>query len=209
MEIGDAVTCNSCSAVFGSIDTNFGRGMFCSINAPGIPEKDDFPYMTSVQREADREKRTNATNSARITVNADEIQAEVLRATGAESDLNSSIRTTLTQTADSLEARITAVETDLEGHATEQSKFIKYGPGGLEMGTDGAQTKAVLTDTKLGFTDPTGDEKAYIGQDPSDNVYKFFVVNGHIVNKLELGDHWDIVASGAESDYRLTIRWRN
>lgn len=209
MEIGDAVTCNGCTALFGSIDTNFGRGMFCDIAAPGIPEKDDFPYMTQSQRETDREKRTNATNSARITVNADAITAEVVRANDAEEALNSDIRTTLTQTADALEARITTVETDLEGHANEQSRYIRYGNGKLEMGTEGSQTKATLTDTKLGFTDPTGDEKAYIGQDPNDNVYKFFVINGHIVNKLELGDHWDIVASGAESDYRLTIRWRS
>ena len=38
--------------------------------------------------------------------------------------------------------------------------------------------------------------------------YKFFVINGHIVNQLELGDHWLLVASGSDTDNRLTFKWR-
>lgn len=208
MEVGDVAQCNSCTAKIGSIDTNFSKAMVCSISSPGIPEEDDFPYMTSSEREADREKRTSATNSARITVNADAITAEVLRATDAESDLNTNIRSTLTQTADSIRAEITEVQTDLDGHAVEQSRYIEYGPDGLKMGAEGSEAKAILTNTKLSFTSPEGDEKAYIGEDETDGIYKFFVVNGHIVNQLELGENWLLIASGSENDYRLTIKSR-
>lgn len=207
-EIGDIVTCNSKTAMLGNIDTFFTVAMYANIEAPGLSLNDEI-YVSSTQREADRTKRTTLTNSAKIAVNADSINAEVLRATSAEENLNTNIRSTLTQTADEIKATITTIETDLENHAVEQSKYIKYGDGKLEMGTEGSQTKAVLTDTKLGFIDPTGDEKAFIGQDPVDGVYKFFVINGHIVNKLELGDHWDLVSSGSDNENRLTIRWRN
>lgn len=76
------------------------------------------------------------------------------------------------------------------------------------MGAEGSQAKAILTNTKLSFTSPEGDEKAYIGEDEVDGIYKFFVVNGHIVNQLELGEHWLLIASGSENDYRLTIKSR-
>ena len=38
--------------------------------------------------------------------------------------------------------------------------------------------------------------------------YKFFVINGHIVNQLELGNNWLLVASSSDNDNRLTFKWR-
>ena len=205
-ELGDTVRVNGVTAPLGGIDTAFSVAMYASIEAQGIPIDDDFPYESKVERTV---TRNFATNKASISVNADSINAEVLRATSAEENLNTNIRSTLTQTADEIKATITTIETGLENRAVEQSKYIKYGNGKLELGTEGSQTKAVLSDAKLGFIDPTGDEKAFIGQDTVDGVYKFFVINGHIVNKLELGNHWDLVASGSDNENRLTIRWRN
>lgn len=122
--------------------------------------------------------------------------------------VSAGIRTRLQVTEDMIIAEVIRATNAENEHATEQAKYIKYSEAGLELGTEGSQTKAVLTDTKLAFVDPTGDEKAFIGQDPNDDVYKFYVINGHIVNKLELGDHWDLVASGSDNENRLTIRWR-
>ena len=76
------------------------------------------------------------------------------------------------------------------------------------MGVEGSQTKAKLTEVKLEFIDATGDTKAYIGLDPIDNVYKLFIIKGHIDNELEHGDHWSVVTSGEQNQHRFTLRWR-
>ena len=205
-ELGDIATCNGKTAMIGNIDTFFSRGMFTNISSPGIPEEDDFPYDTTTERRQERVERNTVTNSAKIEVNSNLIASEVTRLEGYTQSM-------IAQTADEITATITKVAEDLEGHAVEQSHYIRYSEEGLELGESDSQTKAVLTTTKLGFY-ADGDEKAYVGGDPNDldedgnPIYKFFVVNGHIVNKLELGDHWDLVASGDDNENRLTIRWR-
>lgn len=205
MEVGDGVTCNSCTAFLGAIDTEFGKGMFASISSPGIPEEDDFPYMTTTQRSMNRVKRNTETNSARITVNANAIVAEVARAQEVEGGLTN----TITSTADGLRVELQRYTTNALGdHITQQAKYIRYGMDGLELGDENAQTKAILTEERLSFISPDGDEKAYIGRDNVDNIYKFFVINGHIVNQLELGDHWILVANSNDNGNRLTFKWR-
>lgn len=206
-QLGDGITINGVTSIIASEVIDLNAIHLTEISAPFEEEVNhEYPYRTAAQRV----EAATLRNTANIRVNTDSIQAEVLRATSAEEDLNTNLRSTITQTAEDLTITLEGyADNAVEEHATEQAKYIKYSAAGLELGTEGSQTKAVLNDTKLGFIDPTGDEKAYIGQDQNDGIYKFFVVNGHIVNKLELGDHWDIVASGSESDYRLTIRWRN
>ena len=202
-ELGDSVSCYGVTSPLGNIDTNFSVAMYANIQAQGIPVDEDFPYTSRTERKIER---NFATTKASIAVNADSISAEVLRATSAEDSLNNNLRSTITQTAEDLTIELTQVAEDkVEEHAQEQRTYLRYSSAGVELGDENANTMAKLTPTRLAFM-ANGDEKAYIGED--NGVYKFFVVNGHIVNKLELGDHWDLVASGVENNNRLTIRWR-
>lgn len=209
-ELGDEVTVNGITSVLGSIVTQFHQGMWAEVSAPGLPEDQDFPYSSPTERAAERAEINTEVNSAKIAVNADAITAEVTRATGAESGLNTTLTSKITQTAN--EVRIDLkdyADTAVGDHAAEQQRYIRYSADGLELGEEGSMAQARLTNTKLSFRDVNGAEKAYIGQDPNDgNVYKFFVINGHIVNQLELGDHWLLIASGSENDYRLTFKWK-
>lgn len=209
-ELGDTVTVNEVDSVLGSITCDFGKGMWAEISAPGIPMDDDFMNLLSTSREAQRIERSTEVNSARISVNSSEISAEVTRATGAESSISETLGTRITQTADEVRVDLqTYANTAVSNHAVEQQRYIRYSSDGLELGEEGSMAKATLTNTKLSFSDVNGAEKAYIGQDENDNnVYKFFVVNGHIINQLELGDNWLLVASGSDNDYRLTFKWR-
>lgn len=209
LELGDTITVNSVSSVLGSISCNFNQGMWAEISAPGIEPVDEFDFLSGSVRAADRIERSAEVNSAKISVNTDAINAEVTRATSAESNLNTDLRTTITQTADDVTIALqTYAQDQVNNHAVEQQQYIRYSADGLELGEAGTNAKAILTNTALQFYDPTDDVKAYIGLDSSDNTYKFFVINGHIVRQLELGDHWLLVASGSDNDNRLTFKWR-
>lgn len=209
-ELGDVVSVNSVTSVLGSITCDFGKGMWADISTPGISQPDDFADLSASARTTQRIERSTEVNSARISVNSSEISAEVTRATGAESSISETLGTRITQTADEVRVDLqTYANTAVSNHAVEQQRYIRYNANGLELGEEGSMAKATLTNTKLSFQDVNGAEKAYIGQDASDNnAYKFFVVNGHIINQLELGDHWLLVASGSDNDYRLTFKWR-
>lgn len=209
-ELGDTVTINSITSIIGAISCSFNRGMWADISAEGLEPVDDFDYLSGSARQADRIERSAEINSAKISVNTDAINAEVTRATSAESDMNESLRSTITQTANDVTVTLQSYAQDqVNNHAVEQQQYIRYSASGLELGQSGTMAKAVLTNTKLEFQNSAGATKAYIGQDPNDgNAYKFFVINGHIVNQLELGDHWLLVASGSENSYRLTFKWK-
>lgn len=316
-ELGDTLTINSITSVVGAISCNFNQGMWADISAEGLEPVDDFDYLSGSARQADRIERSAEINSARISVNADAITAEVQRATTAESDNMTTLRSEITQTADSITVTLQDYAQDqVNNHAVEQQQYIRYSADGLELGESGTNAKAILDNTSLKFYDPSDDVKAYIGKDelfnpnnnpiaqgsisnstgadttsttvvrssgyisvtpstsyviksnlpfcavyeyssnasanylswtnwqsapytfttsasttyirfalgssgsltPSDVTevsilatsgdYKFFINNGHIVNQLELGDHWLLVASGNENDYRLTFKWR-
>lgn len=208
-ELGDKITINGITTNLGAITTVFNQGMWADISSPSIPTDDEFGYESGVQRAVDRAERTGEVNKAQISVNADSIQAEVQRATSAESDMNKNLRSTITQTADDVTIMLEQYAQDqVNNHAVEQQQYIRYSVDGLELGEAGTNAKAILTNTALQFYDPTDDVKAYIGLDSSDNTYKFFVINGHIVRQLELGSHWLLVASGSDNDNRLTFKWR-
>ena len=207
-ELGDPVSCNGYQATLGKIDVNWNKGMWSDIEAPTNRKEEEFRYTPQAQRQAERVERDTATNTAKIEVNSNEITAQVTALNQTIEGVQTNLQTIITQTATDIRAEVSEVQSDLDGHAIEQAKYIQYSSAGLELGAEGSQAKAILTNTKLGFTSPEGDEKAYIGQDPDDNSYKFFVVNGHIVNQLELGGKWYLVASGSENDYRLTFKAR-
>jgi len=318
-EIGDTVTVNSVTSIVGTLVCDFNRGMWADISAEGLEPVDDFDYLSGSARQADRTERSAEVNSARIAVNADAITAEVERATGAEDDLNTNLRSTITQTAKDVTITLQNYAQDqVNNHAVEQQTYIRYSADGLELGEAGTNAKAILTNEALKFYDPSDDVKAYIGLDelynpqvnpinqggissaganynatnrlrtngyiavnpstqyrisflfdgavfvrayssntsasylqndgsgesplvfttsantnyirlhfvpssgndvtPADLTelsitatsgdYKFFVINGHIVRQLELGDHWLLVASGSDNDNRLTFKWR-
>ena len=212
MELGDRTDISGCGyGEIGSLTTHFSPAMWADIGVPGIPQDDEFGYTPETQRKIDRAVAENAVNSAKISVNADAITAEVNRASEAEGNLTSAI----TQTAESVTIEVKQYTDDaVNEHAIQQAKYIRYGLGGLELGDEEARTRAILTDTGLAFYDPNGSPKATIGGDPNDldgdgnPIYKMFVEQGHIVNQLELGDHWLLIASGSETDYRLSIKWR-
>ena len=318
-ELGDTVTVNSVTSVIGAISCDFNRGMWADISAEGLEPVDDFEFLSSSSNTAQRIERSAEVNSARISVNADQIQAEVERATSAEDDLNTNLRSTITHTATDITVTLQSYAQDqVNNHAVEQQQYIRYSADGLELGEAGTNSKAILTNTRLSFKDPSDDTKAYIGlaelydpqanpiaqgninssganassttrartsgyievspsteyrittnmyelgvfeysgenssnfiqtngwqtspytftttstttyirlsfrkQDTSETVvasdvselsitatsgdYKFFVINGHIVNQLELGNNWLLVASGSDTDNRLTFKWR-
>ena len=209
-ELGDIVLVNGVTSSIGGITTVFNQAMWADISSPSIPTDDEFGYESGVIRAVNRAERTSEVNKAQIAVNADSIQAEVTRATGAESDMNESLRSTITQTASDVTISLqTYAQDQVNNHAEEQQRYIRYSSSGLELGQSGSMAMARLTPTALEFQNSAGATKAYIGQDPNDgNAYKFFVINGHIVNQLELGDHWLLVASGSDNDNRLTFKWR-
>lgn len=62
-ELGDSVSCNGATAVFGGIDTAFSKAMYADITAPGTPEEEDFP-MYSSDREIQRNYETEASKIA-------------------------------------------------------------------------------------------------------------------------------------------------
>lgn len=212
MELGDLTDLDGVGhAELGSIVTTISKAMWADISVPGIPQDDEFGYTAETQRKLDRAEQNNAVNKASISVNADAIQAEVL----ARTDGDRENRTYVEQTAESLTVSLeTYADTAVENHAAVQRKYIRYSASGLELGDEDKKTRAILDDTKLAFYDPTGKEKAYIGGDPNDldgdgnPIYKFFVEDGKIVNKLEFGEHWVVVASGSDNDNRLTFKWR-
>ena len=310
-ELGDVITVNGITSVIGAISTQFHQGMWADVSAPGIPQDEEFGYTPP----AKRNEIQNAINKATIKVNTDAITAEVQRATSAESDMNESLRSTITQTADEVKIELQDYAQDqVNNHAVEQQQYIRYSASGLELGESGTNAKAILTNEALKFYNPSDDVKAYIGldelynpdsnpmeqgamsggTDTSSNIrvrtngyiavspstqyviksnipsvgvkefsssqsyiqesawentpytfttsattyfirlvlrytdnsnivpadvtelsitatngdYKFFVINGHIVRQLELGDHWLLVASGSDNDNRLTFKWR-
>jgi len=178
-QLGDGVTVNGLTSVIFKEGITLDPRCADDISAPYEEEVNhEYPYRTPMQREIAKREEENNYLRSTITQSVEGIRIE------------------LTQYTDSA----------VEGYAEELQKYIRYTAEGLELGDELAETMARLTETKLAFV-AGGDEKAYIGQD-SDGVYKFFVVNGHIVNKLELGDHWDLVASGDDNDNRLTVRYR-
>ena len=207
-ELGDPISCNSHTAVLVKVDTVWNVGMWSSLSAPTITRKEEFKYTPQSQRQVDRVERDTATNTARITVNADSIQAEVIRATSAESDLNDNLRTTITQTATEIMAEVSEVATDLNDHATEQLQYIRYSAEGLELGESASSAKAKLSPRGLELISPDSNLGAAIEQDPQDGNYKLFVYGGHFVNYSEIGDNWLMVSSSDANDNRLTFKAR-
>lgn len=105
-ELGDTVTVNEVDSVLGSITCDFGKGMWAEISAPGIPMDDDFMNLLSTSREAQRIERSTEVNSARISVNAGNIELEASRAKGVEAGLSSRI----TVNANNIESKVSAGE---------------------------------------------------------------------------------------------------
>lgn len=212
MELGDRTDLDGCGyAELGSITTHFSKAMWADIGLPGIPQDDEFGYVPETTRKLDRAEQNNAVNRASISVNANAIETEVYERT--QGDIEN--RTYVQQTAQGLTITLEQyADNAVDEHATEQKKYLRYDASGITLGDETKNTKAVLDDTALTFYDPNGEAKAYIGGDATDldgngnPIYKFFVENGKIVNYLQLGDNWLLVASGSDNDDRLTFKWK-
>ena len=105
-EIGDPITANGVSSILGSITTEFSRGMWANISAPGIPQDDEFPDLSSSAMQTERQIAENAANSTKLTVMDGEIRAEITRATASEDSTNEQ----LARLVEELQAEISRAE---------------------------------------------------------------------------------------------------
>lgn len=100
-EIGDGVTINGTTSWIASSEKRFSRLMATDISAPYDEEiNHEYKYTPRTQREF---KRESSYTRARLTVTGNEIAAEVIRATEAEGTLSARI----TVNAEAIEARVT------------------------------------------------------------------------------------------------------
>lgn len=105
-ELGDPITVNSVSSVLGAITTEFSRGMWASISAPGVPQEDEFPDLSASAMRVERQTAENAANTTRLTVMDGEIRAEITRATASEDSTNEQ----LARLVEDLQAEISRAE---------------------------------------------------------------------------------------------------
>ena len=112
IEIGDNITANNVPSIVMGINTNHSRLMASTLKAPYDEEVNhEWKYEPRSERQF---KRESAYTRSRLTINENEISAEVVRATDAENVLSGRI----TVTADNITAevaRATAAEGTLRG----------------------------------------------------------------------------------------------
>ena len=201
-ELGDGITIGGKKTVIGQIKTRFTNTSPSDIGANGVEDEITYNFDSPEEQKI---KQVSAELTAQMEIINGQIRTDVGNALD-------SIRTSLTQTAEGFEAEIASLQTDLDGHATEQLDYLRYTGDGLELGKvqDGQITyaKAILTSTGLKLISPDNDLGAAIEKDAIDGKYKLFVYGGHFVNYTEHGDHWLVVASGDATDHRLTFKAR-
>lgn len=220
-ELGDGVRVQGTRSVLGnySLETAGGR-LFGTIGAHGISNIANLsPYTPKVERQIAAEADFRR---AQIQVLDTAITAEVTERTTQGAALQDGItdnsqgiidlRSSLTQTATSLEATLSSAITTLEEYAdaaadtaatdlaNELLTYIRYyqsgGTGVLELGDNASGYVAKLTDTELGFYD--GDTKvAYISNN------KLYITNAEITGNLQIGKYQWIT----DSTGRMSLKW--
>lgn len=220
-ELGDGVRVQGTRSVLGnySLETAGGR-LFGTIGAHGISNIANLsPYTPKVERQIAAEADFRR---AQIQVLDTAITAEVTERTTQGAALQDGItdnsqgiidlRSSLTQTATSLEATLSSAITTLEEYAdaaadtaatdlaNELLTYIRYyqsgGTGVLELGDNASGYVAKLTDTELGFYD--GDTKvAYISNN------KLYITNAEITDNLQIGKYQWIT----DSTGRMSLKW--
>lgn len=194
-EIWDGVQAEDIFTGISCYTRNYHQLFTADISATGEEEIDsEYPY---VSQEELQNRQSNARQKASLILTNQTITSEITRTDGAMSLLRQDI--------DGIQLQIVRIDT--EG-PDSLSKYLRFTTEGLELGIPDSNTKTLLTEVRLEFHDATGDVKAYIGEDPRDNVYKLFVIKGHIVNELEHGEHWSIITSDSGTLHRLTIKAR-
>lgn len=167
-----------------SLDATHGR-LFGELSANGESEIETLqPYTPKAERMVRRE---TVERKAAIEVTQDSITAEVTRAQNAEETISSS----LTQTADALQASITDLETGLQ-------TYIRYSGGTLELGESESAFKAQLTNQELAFTGEDGQKAAWISNTQLnikeaviETDEKFVGTSGNWVQQV-VNDHFQI-----------------
>lgn len=194
-ELWDGVYTNNTHTGISAYTRYFENPFSADISATGEEEIDsEYPY---VSKEELKNRQSNARQKASLILTNQTITSEITRTDGAMSLLRQDI--------DGIQLQIVRIDT--EG-PDSLSKYLRFTADGLELGIPDSNTKTLLTEVRLEFHDATGDVKAYIGEDPRDNVYKLFVIKGHIVNELEHGEHWSVITSDSGTLHRLTIKAR-
>lgn len=136
IEIGDNITANNVPSIVMGINTNHSRLMASTLKAPFDEEVNhEWTYEPRSERQF---KRESAYTRSRLTVNENEISAEVIRATDAENILSGRISVTATDITAEV-ARATAAEgtlrSSIEINATEiAAKVSKSGGSSQSFG---------------------------------------------------------------------------
>lgn len=194
-ELWDGVYTNNTHTGITAYTRYFENPFTADVSATGEDEIDsEYPY---VSREELENRQTNARQRASLILTNETITSEITRTDGALSLLQQDIN--------GIQLQIVRIDTD---GPDKLSKYLRFTADGLELGIPDSNTKALLTEVRLDFKDATGDTKAYIGEDPTDGVYKLFVIKGHIVNELEHGEHWSVITSDSGALHRMTIKAR-
>lgn len=120
-EIGDGVTVNGTPAVIMSVNTDHTHLMAADVSAPMSDDVDhEFHFEPKSVREF---KRESAYTRARLTINQNEIRAEVARATSAEGTLSASISIQADRITSEV-ARATGAEAEMASRITQTSDAI-------------------------------------------------------------------------------------
>ena len=120
-EIGDRVSVNGTSSLIMNRSLTYSPFMAADISQPFDEEIDhEFQYEPKSVREF---KRESAYTRARLSVNQDEIRAEVARATSAEGTLSASISIQADRITSEV-ARATGVESEMSSRITQTSDAI-------------------------------------------------------------------------------------
>ena len=148
-EIGDGVTVSDTYSGLYKIDRNYTPLMTADIEAPQDEEVDhEYPYEAKQDRIY---KREIAEANAQISLNADAITAEVTNRTNADTNLSTTLSSQITQTASSINATVSQVNSNKLDHTRSNSTFgWSLTSSGFKINESG--NKNVFTATKDGIT---------------------------------------------------------
>lgn len=129
MELGDGVAVNYTSySDLGNMTVDFSKAMYVDLESQGVPEDDDFPYLSS----ATNVKRDLNTLKTSISVQAGRITSEITRATEAEGELGTAI-----------DQRLDSISLTVSGTSGTTSFVLKDGSTVLDTETFDLHVKSV------------------------------------------------------------------
>ena len=148
-ELGEKLTIKDATVVLSKRTINLDPLASCDLEADATQAVASYyPYLSPVEREI---KQDVIESKASITVAEDRIDAEVVRAEGAEKALG----TRIDQTASTWEVK-------LQNYIDSTEDYMKYESGVLTLGESDSSFKAQLSNTELAFTGSDNEKAAWI-----------------------------------------------